>query len=321
MDLMAPQNKGLPILRVGDITCQSEKTSWLIESLWLTGAVGLIGAQPKSCKTWLGLDMAVSVASGTPCLGRFAVTSPGPVLVYLAEDNLEQLRRRVDGIAASRSLSTAAIDLSVITSPLIRLDSDSDQQRLMDTIENLRPRLLLLDPLVRLHRLDENNAREISGLLGYLREVQRRFETAVVLTHHASKRANARPGQSLRGSSDLHAFGDSNIYLRRHDDEVELTVEHRSASPMASIRFRLAGSENTTHITLLDTVKPAPQEITLNERIISILAETNETVSRATLRHRLRVNNQRLGTALTELISTGIIVPSPNGLTLKPQRC
>jgi hypothetical protein len=318
MDVTLPASGGLPTLRVGDVENRNATTSWLIDSLWLTAAVGLIGAQPKSCKTWLGLDMAVSVASGTPCLGRFPVALPGPTLVFLAEDNLEQLRRRVEGIARSRNLSVSSLDLSVITSPVIRLDTAVDQERLTETVSALRPQLLLLDPLVRLHRLDENNARDISGLLGFLRELQRRFAMSIVLTHHASKRSSARPGQALRGSSDLHAFGDSNIYLSRHDDEVELTVEHRSAPPIAPFRFHLVGGDDRTHIALLDdNAKQAVREDSLKERIIEALKADEQPILRGSLRHRLRINNQRLGEALAELIDAGTLTSSARGLSLK----
>lgn len=48
-------------------------------------------------------------------------------------------------------------------------DDHDDQSKLDATIAKLNTRVGLLDPLVRLHRLDENNAREISGLLGFIR--------------------------------------------------------------------------------------------------------------------------------------------------------
>jgi len=63
--------------------------------------VGLIGGAPKCCKTWLALDLAVSVASGTPALGRFSVRDRGPVLFYGAEDAAAHLRTRIEAIAAA----------------------------------------------------------------------------------------------------------------------------------------------------------------------------------------------------------------------------
>ena len=91
-------------------------------------------------------------------------------------------------------------------------------------------RVLILDPLIRLHRLDENDASQIAALLSYLRQLQRAFQLAVLLVHHARKDANAtRPGQALRGASELHGWGDSNLYMRRRGARLTLSTEHRAA--------------------------------------------------------------------------------------------
>lgn len=307
----------LPLCRVGDIVPR-QAAKWLVESLWLEGGAGLIGGQPKACKTWLGLELAVSVASGTPCFGRFAVAAAGSALVYLAEDREEEVRERVEGICASRGLDIGRLDLSVITAPVLRLDDEVDRQRLWRAIERVGPRLLLLDPLVRLHRLDENNSRDIAGLLGFLRETQRRFDVAVVLTHHASKRSRSRPGQGLRGSSDLHAFGDSNLYLACEDGgELVLTVEHRSAAAIAPLRLKLAG-EAPVHLQVLAT-STSPGEAAkppLEDRILQHLEERGQPAARGDLRAALRTNNQRFGHALAKLLAQGRVVATPAGITL-----
>jgi RecA-family ATPase len=205
----------LPVCKAKDLMVRSIQQAWLIESLWGDAAVGIIGGAPKCCKSWLGLDMAVSVASKTPCLGRFQVPEQGKVLIFLAEDAAHNVRARIESICTHRSLDIDELDLYVITADTMRLDLEADQQMLTKTLDSLRPKLLILDPLVRLHRLDENSASDISRLLGFLRGLQRKFATAIVLVHHASKKHRSQPGQALRGSSDLHAFGDSNAYLAR----------------------------------------------------------------------------------------------------------
>ena len=62
------------------------------------------------------------------------------------------------------------------------------------TLGCLRPALLLLDPLVRLHRLDENSAADIAALLGSLRELNRRHQVALILVHHLAKRSQRNLG-------------------------------------------------------------------------------------------------------------------------------
>jgi hypothetical protein len=91
----AQRAQPLPVVRASDIEFATHKPSWLIDQLWTHQAVGVIGGSPKSGKTWLALEMAVSVASGNPCLGRFEVLSPGRVLIHAAEDSAVAVRSRI----------------------------------------------------------------------------------------------------------------------------------------------------------------------------------------------------------------------------------
>ena len=46
---------------------------WLIEGLWAHQGVGIVGGEPKCCKSFLALDIALAVACGAPCLRRYPV--------------------------------------------------------------------------------------------------------------------------------------------------------------------------------------------------------------------------------------------------------
>jgi len=107
----------LPVVRVDQILREAHAQRWLVEPLWGESSVGVIGGAPKCAKTWLGLDLALSVATGTPCLGRYTVPRPGPVLVYLAEDALTAVRERLEGMARHRGLELAGVEIHVITAP------------------------------------------------------------------------------------------------------------------------------------------------------------------------------------------------------------
>ncbi len=197
----------LPVQRASELSIDSAPlTQWLVQGLWSDQAVGILGGEPKCCKSFLALDLAVSVASGTPCLRRFAVQRSGPVLLFPAEDSLAVVRQRLEGICSAAAVDFQSLPVEVITAPVLRLDAPKDRERLSNTVQARQPRLLILDPLIRLHRVDENDASQIAGLLSYLRQLQRTFHVAVLVVHHARKDANAtRPGQALRGSSELHA--------------------------------------------------------------------------------------------------------------------
>jgi len=304
----------LAVCRAAEIGVAEEGTRWLVREVWARAAVGIVGGAPKCCKSWFALDLAVSVASGTPALGRFEVEHPAaPALVFLAEDSQHDVRARLASIAASRALDFDALDVRVIVEPVVRLDLATYRDRLVATLEVHRPAMLLLDPLVRLHRLDENSAQEVSGLLGYLRELQRAFDCAVVLVHHASKRQRARPGQSLRGSSDLHAFGDSNAYLADADDgALTLTLEHRSAAALPPFRIRLV-SDGPPHLEVVDVAPTDPATGDLAEQVLAALRDHHSPTLRRDLRERLKVSNNRLGDVLIALQHRGAVIRTADG--------
>ena len=197
----------------------------------------------------------------------------------------------------------------------MRLDLARDQQALNASLEQIEPRLLLLDPLVRLHRLDENSAAEISGLLGFLRELNRRYEMAIVLVHHMSKKAHRNLGQALRGSSDINAWTDSAAYLvRKSKDRVQLTLEHRAAAAPDPLLLRLV-DDNDAHLHLEVVGKDAAPP-PLAEAVRLALRRANAPRSRAALRRELRVNNQRLGEVLLVLEQRGLVERSAAGWIL-----
>ena len=222
----------LRVVAASEVQSDPARVGWLVDELWSREGVGVIGGAPKCCKTWLGLDLAVSVAGGTPCLGRFAVSEAGPVLFYGAEDPPAQLRDRIRAIAAARGQDIAALDLGLILSHALRLDTERDRERLTVTIEQHRPRLLILDPLVRLHRIDENSAGEMSALLGELRTLQRRYALAIVLVHHLRKNGGHDGqafAQAARFGGDSKATGMSGVAPRVGEAwrQLAIAVAHR----------------------------------------------------------------------------------------------
>lgn len=306
----------LPVVRAVDLDDDDAGARWLVEPLWARAAVGVLGGAPKCCKSWLALDLAVSVASGSPCLGAFDVDDAGPVLLYMAEDAGAVVKSRLRGICQTRGIDLAHLPIHVITVPVLRLDRARDQARLRDAIRRCAPRLLVLDPFVRLHRIDENDAGEVSALLGYLRALQRQFDVAVLVVHHARKSgaAGAQAGLALRGSGDFHAWGDSNLYVRRHKDALVLTIEHRAAAAPDPLRLRLVSGDdeaNDTHLELLDATDARASDDRdgdLDRLIIHMLTVTAQPLTRTQLRTDLRVRNARLGDALVRLAATGAVL-------------
>ena len=314
----------LPVVQASNLKMANAADQWLIENLWMMEGVGIIGGPPRAYKSWLALDMAVSVASGSPCLGVFPVRRSGPVLIYAAEDSESSLRSRLESLARNRQIDFAHLDVRVITAHSLRLDLPIDQERFEATVALHQPKLLILDPLVRIHGADENASGAMAALLGYFRALQRKKSVAIVLVHHARKNVSGRTGYSLRGSSDFYAWTDCLLYLERRREQRRLLVEHRSAAGSGPFTIELvipSSPDVGPHLILHRTDETdAPQDHdSLSERILHLLSKSPEPLPAETIRMSLRARKQRLLEALRDLLENGKIVKLPQGgYTLRP---
>jgi hypothetical protein len=307
-----------PVLRACELPVCPPQHRWLIEDLWAEEAVGIVGGEPKCGKSFLALDMVVAVAAGVPCLRRFHPARRGPVLLYAAEDALHLVRTRLEGICQASGVTLADLPIHVITAPSLRLDLAEDRQQLQATVAALRPIFLVLDPFVRLHRIDENASSDVAPLLAYLRDLQRRFALAVVVVHHARKGAHAiRAGQALRGSSDFHAWGDSNLYLRRLDDRLLLSIEHRAAPSQTDLPLALRSVGDALALEMVDARPlPPPARRSPIDTLEAVLAHTDRPLTLAEIRHACRIRTAHVCHALAALTAQGRVRKTPAGYQL-----
>lgn len=315
--------KPLPTVRAA-LLAEPEKGEepWIIQGLWMADAVGIIGGEPKCGKSFLALDLAVAVAAGVPCLRHFQARQTGPVLLYAAEDAAQIVRQRLEGIAHAAGVNFQTLDVHVISAPMLRLDRSEHCKALRATVASLRPKLLVLDPFVRLHAIDENVAGEVAPLLGFLRSLQRDHRTAVALVHHARKGAgHERGGQALRGSSELHAWGDSNLYLRRQGENLYLAMEHRAAPGKDRLQLTLRADPPALALAVVDNdtaqscdrVQPSALQ-----RIEQILADSITPLSHRQLRDVARMRASHLSDILAKLLAAGRVSRSAEGYRLNP---
>lgn len=293
-------------LPAGELERTTAPLAWIVDGLFLEAGAGILGGAPKTGKSFLALDLCVAIASGTSCASSFPVLAPGPVVLLCAEDPQAVVSSRLAALARARNRALKDLPIEVIVDA-VRLPEGLD--RLEATLAATKPRLLLLDPLIRLHRADENSASEMSFILDGLRKLARSSRTAILLVHHARKAVAGNAGAGLRGSSDLAAFGDTNLYLRRlsQDAALELKIEHRAAAAPAPLRLKLVVDDGDLPSARFDAIGREQQEDPTVGRVLHLLASSSEPLSSAALREKLGVRNQLVADALRGLADAGRI--------------
>jgi len=295
----------LPVQHVAELEGAPE-VCWLVAGLWPEQGVGFLGGHPKSCKSWLALDVALSVASRTPALGEYAVTKGGSVLVFCAEDSPAMVRARLMGMAVARGVELRDVPIQLVLENRLRLESTTDQARLRATLEVIRPVLLVLDPFVRMTGIDENSAQEVSQVLAYLRGLQRDLALAILVVHHVRKSAGSG-GLALRGSGDFWAWSDTNLYLSRKQEGLELRLEHRSSRAPEPVALELEDEEPSGAFLRLREQGPDDDEVELPlaDRVLAYLEGQLDGAKLHAIRSALRVRMQSVVDVLRELERSG----------------
>ena len=192
---------------------------WLIDGLITRGGIAMLAAEPKSGKTWLAVEVAVAVASGTKVCGEF-FAQRGRVAYFFAEDLAVQVRNRVRALAAGRGITVDRLgDLFVCPrGKFLDVTKDEDLAWVVASCRQLgKIDLLVLDPLRDIHSAAEDKSDEMSPVMRRIRLVAELLGCTVAVAHHKSKpnadAAKRRGGQQMRGSGSLHGSTDSGIYF------------------------------------------------------------------------------------------------------------
>ena len=125
--------------------------------------------------------------------------------------------------------------------------------------------------------------------------------------HHARKGAGkARQGQALRGSSEFHAWGDSNLYLRRIDEALSLSVEHRAAPSTTGQLLTLRADGPRLALEVLDAIHAGPPTsrlapTTSADTILQVLLEATGPLPLSRLRSCCHMRTATLCKSLAEL--------------------
>jgi hypothetical protein len=209
---------------------------YLVRGLITAGGVAIWSGEPKTGKSWDLIHTAVCVTSGQPVYGVHAVEKPSGVYLHFAEDDESSVRNRV--LACAAGLPGLAdqdgdwLDRLYLVPRGTQLDLLNDYEMFVETASvwaaeaecGVKMTLVGLDPLSDLHSGEEDKRDSMAPLMSRVQawstglSAHAGTKVTVGLVHHAGK-ANAdksrkRGGQSMRGSSVIHASLDCGLHLR-----------------------------------------------------------------------------------------------------------
>lgn len=180
---------------------------YIIGELIETDTLGLMFGDPGCGKSFLAVDIALSVATGTPFHGRD--TKQGAVF-FIAGEGHNGLARRFAAWSQARGVSLAGVPLFKSERAAQFLDAES-AKAVADAVEGLAaqhgsPALVIIDTLARNFGAgDENNTKDMSEFVVAVDDLKARFPgCSVLIVHHSGHAAKerARGAMALKGALD-----------------------------------------------------------------------------------------------------------------------
>jgi DNA-binding MarR family transcriptional regulator len=196
----------------------------LIEGVLDLDNVGLLYGRRGSYKSFMALDMGLSVAAGIPWHGRD--TTPG-VVVYVAAEGVSGVYQRVEAWKATYPSADPG-DRFLILPEVVNLLSPSAAGEFAELCKQVGASFVILDTLARcLVGGDENSSRDMGIAVETLDTVRRRTGAHVMPVHHSGKDRT----QGARGSSALEAAADTVLELLTKDGTVTLNTTKQKNRP------------------------------------------------------------------------------------------
>ena len=181
----------------------------------------MICGEKKVGKSMLIYNLALAIASGKS-FACFPIPNPKKVLVLSAEGGFDPNSQRLKKMVTHFQGVTSEY-FNIQFNSNILLNNPSDYTALCGIITEKGINVLVIDPFIKFHDVDENSSNEIMKVLRPIRNMIEELNISVILVHHFGKNQN----KGARGSSAILGEYDSSIEVTKNKKGVKLSYDLR----------------------------------------------------------------------------------------------
>lgn len=198
-----------------------QRMDWLIDDLWQAGKINAVAGAEKSGKSrligWLLVGMSRPDVLGLRVAPPFV--EPIKTLYLCGEETVATVNSRITKYAELQGVPTSMFDIHFIEAAAMRLDLRQQRDWLREKMLDEDFKMLVADPLRRLHAADENDSTQMSAIYNDVRKWSNRDGLSIVIVHHTPKIGEdtdmTRIASWFRGSTDTAAILDTAQYVDR----------------------------------------------------------------------------------------------------------
>ena len=243
--------------------------AWLVEDMLPEYSMAAIVGPSYSGKSFLAVDIACSVAAGTPFHGR--AVKQGSVFYVVGEGRLGA-RRRVDAFCRDRGIS-----MTRKTAPLhfskqgLNFRDPASISAIRDDLRKVKDvKLIIIDTLARsFGGGNENAPQDMGEFINGCDDLMHEFGATVLMVHHTGKDSSA----GARGHSSLFGALDTCLTVKKisqHDMLVHCEKQ-KDAPEFDDMQFcfvTLSGDDDTPVLHQVETTsRPKKLKLGINEQL------------------------------------------------------
>jgi hypothetical protein len=267
------------IIMERDFSSLAEPT-YVVDGLIPDRGVTVIYGASGSFKSFIGLELAASVASGCAAFGKFPVKQ-GDVVIAAGEAPHALARKRMPAWKQARGISKS-IPLGMFRA-VPNVSNSSEVQAFIASIKKagMNPKLVIIDTVARaMPGLDENDAVGAGQLIQASEQISRELGCAVILIHHSGKDET----KGMRGSSAIPAGADAIFKVKRSPDSLAVSLsceKMKDADEPPRIHLRgelVAGSLVFSAITEVEYVQASRTNPPLSPATVGKALQTAQGV-------------------------------------------
>ena len=236
---------------------------WLVDGVIQLGSNGFIVGNPKSSKSWIAVDMALSLALGVPWMD-FQVRQRTKVAIITREDTPDltrwRMRRLLKGKGSTEDDLAGWIYVnSKDQSPQFKLDEPDQLAEMLDALKDIGPGFVVLDVLNVLHGGDENDQGTMRKVLDCAETIQRETGASLCIVHHFRK-SDGTLIERMRGSSAIAGFAEWILGIGYANDDPASHVRYcdfecKAIQPHDRVHYEVRGEPDSDYGTRIERVE------------------------------------------------------------------
>lgn len=298
---------------------------YVVNNLFPRKFVGIIFSEPNYGKTWLLLDLAISISNGTPVWENY-FTEQQRALLFEGDAPNQLIRERLSALKNKANTEYLKFvnryDLEQDGLPL-NISSENGQKVFENFVKEFLPDIVIIDTFISFFDGDESRIKDVKIGVDFLRKLAFNYNCSILVSHHSRKRSAGERRKKLDmsdliGSSGLSRLSSSIYSIIPSEEEVEgktagvVTNIKNWSKKTKTFKFELVKTEDNylkiEYSTENVTVAPKNKQERIESYILETIAVSPEAeIRKEEIANDFEVSVNTAGSVIRKLVDKKIL--------------